>query len=358
MRVVVSGAEKLSSEVAEQWLRKFGLRIMEGYGATECAPVLSLNTPLSYRPGTVGRLLPGIEHRVLPVPGIPRGGVLHVRGPNLMRGYYLYAEPGVLQPPQSEAGPGWYNTGDIVEVDADAFVTIHGRVKRFVKIAGELVSLEVVETIARHASPQHGTPLPSSWCRRAAKAPYCSPPIRVERRRCRKPRANWAARIWRWPPHRARERFAAPRQRQDRLRRTRGDGRQQRRARGLGLHRVGRCYDGRARPQWRAAHIRKEQTWPRAARAVFTASPSWLARARLPGRRGTQRRRNGIAVAARPALREVTKTDVVIENGRVVAFRARVSLSFKYQPDGRRRRPAARVILGLGLVGDRRRVRR
>src|SRR6185295_3141316 len=74
---------------------------------------------------------------------------------NLMQGYFLYAEPEVLKPPQSEAGEGWYNTGDIVEVDEDGFVTIHGRVKRFIKIASEMVSLEVVESIARHASPQH-----------------------------------------------------------------------------------------------------------------------------------------------------------------------------------------------------------
>lgn len=154
-RVVVSGAEKLNPEVAAVWLNKFGLRIMEGYGATECAPVLSLNTPLCYRPGTVGRLLPGIEHRVLPVAGIARGGVLHVRGPNVMRGYYLYDQPAVLQPVRSEAGEGWYNTGDVVELDEDGFVTIHGRVKRFAKIAGEMISLEVVERIAHHASPSH-----------------------------------------------------------------------------------------------------------------------------------------------------------------------------------------------------------
>ncbi|MBI3068344.1 MAG: AMP-binding protein, partial [Betaproteobacteria bacterium] len=154
-RVVVSGAEKLNPEVTELWLRKFGLRIMEGYGATECAPVLALNTPLAYKPATVGRFLPAIEYRVVPVPGIERGGVLHVRGPNLMRGYYLYDEPGVLQPPCSELGAGWYDTGDVVEVDADGFVAIHGRVKRFAKIAGEMVSLEVVEGIARHVSPGH-----------------------------------------------------------------------------------------------------------------------------------------------------------------------------------------------------------
>lgn len=155
VRVVVSGAEKLNAEVARAWLHKFGLRIMEGYGATECAPVLSLNTPLRYRPGTVGRLLPGIEHQVIPVPGIARGGVLHVRGPNVMSGYYLYDRPAVLQPPRSEAGEGWYNTGDVIELDDEGFVTIHGRVKRFAKIAGEMVSLEVVERIAQHASPGH-----------------------------------------------------------------------------------------------------------------------------------------------------------------------------------------------------------
>jgi acyl-[acyl-carrier-protein]-phospholipid O-acyltransferase/long-chain-fatty-acid--[acyl-carrier-protein] ligase len=154
-RVVISGAEKLNAEVASLWLHKFGLRIMEGYGTTECAPVLSLNTPLRYRPGTVGRLLPGIEHKVIPVPGIVRGGVLHVRGPNVMRGYYLYDRPAQLQPPQSEAGEGWYNTGDVIEVDDEGYVIIHGRVKRFAKIAGEMVSLEVVERIAQHASPGH-----------------------------------------------------------------------------------------------------------------------------------------------------------------------------------------------------------
>jgi acyl-[acyl-carrier-protein]-phospholipid O-acyltransferase/long-chain-fatty-acid--[acyl-carrier-protein] ligase len=155
IRVVVSGAEKLNHEVANLWLRKFGLRIMEGYGATECAPVLSLNTPLRYKPGTIGRLLPGIDHHVVPVQGIARGGVLHVRGPNVMRGYYLYDRPCELQPPRSEVGEGWYNTGDIVELDDEGYVTVHGRVKRFAKIAGEMISLEVVEHIANHASPGH-----------------------------------------------------------------------------------------------------------------------------------------------------------------------------------------------------------
>ena len=154
VRYVVSGAEKLNPEVAELWLEKFGLRIMEGYGATECAPVLALNTPLAYKVQTVGRLLPGIEHRVIPVDGIAQGGRLHVRGPNLMLGYYLYAQPGVLQQPHSEAGVGWYDTGDVVAVDDDGFFSVLGRIKRFAKIAGEMVALEMVERIAQHASPQ------------------------------------------------------------------------------------------------------------------------------------------------------------------------------------------------------------
>jgi len=155
IRVVVSGAEKLDEDVAATWLRKFGLRITEGYGSTECAPVLSLNAPLAYKPGSVGRLLPNIEHRILPVPGIASGGELHVRGPNLMLGYLLPEDPGVLKPPCSEVGVGWYATGDLVDMDEEGFLWVRGRLKRFAKIAGEMVSLEAVERVARHASPEH-----------------------------------------------------------------------------------------------------------------------------------------------------------------------------------------------------------
>lgn len=153
VRAVICGGEKLDPEVAELWANKFGLRVLEGYGATECGPAMALNTPLAYRKGTVGRFLPGIEYRLLPVPGIERGGALHVRGPNLMRGYYFHEAPGVLHAPRSALGPGWYDTGDVVEVDEEGFVTVLGRVKRFAKVAGEMVSLELVERIAAIASP-------------------------------------------------------------------------------------------------------------------------------------------------------------------------------------------------------------
>ncbi len=158
LRHVIAGAEKLSDAVRATWFEKFGIRILEGYGATETAPVISVNTPMAYRGGSVGQLLPGIQAKLIPVPGIEQGGLLHVRGPNVMSGYYRFEKPGELEPPSSEAGPGWYNTGDIVEMDADGFLHIRGRVKRFAKVAGEMISLEVVEKLAVAASPagQHG----------------------------------------------------------------------------------------------------------------------------------------------------------------------------------------------------------
>lgn len=149
LRYVVAGAEKLNEEVRKTWMDKFGIRILEGYGATECAPVLAVNTPMACRAGTVGPLLPGLEFRLEDVPGIAQGGLLSVRGSNVMQGYYLFDNPGMLQPPVD----GWYSTGDVVEIDADGFVRILGRVKRFAKVAGEMVSLEVVEQIANLASP-------------------------------------------------------------------------------------------------------------------------------------------------------------------------------------------------------------
>ncbi|MDA3875754.1 MAG: bifunctional acyl-ACP--phospholipid O-acyltransferase/long-chain-fatty-acid--ACP ligase [Halothiobacillus sp.] len=154
LRYVISGAEKLNDAVRTLWYEKFGLRIFEGYGVTETGPVLAVNTPMAYRTGTVGQLLPGIEARLQPVPGIDQGGVLCVRAPNLMTGYLRYETPGVIEPPQVEGlGAGWYSTGDIVSIDAQRFVTILGRLKRFAKVAGEMVSLETVEAIARSAAP-------------------------------------------------------------------------------------------------------------------------------------------------------------------------------------------------------------
>lgn len=155
MRLVVAGAEKLSQSVKELWFEKFGLRIYEGYGATETAPVIAVNTPMAYRSATVGRMLPGLEHKLVKVDGIEDGGVLFVKGDNVMSGYFRAANGGVLEKTTSELGDGWYNTGDVVTIDKDGFLRIVGRMKRFAKIAGEMVSLESAERLAVMASPLH-----------------------------------------------------------------------------------------------------------------------------------------------------------------------------------------------------------
>jgi acyl-[acyl-carrier-protein]-phospholipid O-acyltransferase/long-chain-fatty-acid--[acyl-carrier-protein] ligase len=155
VKYVISGGEKLDEKVVILWQEHFGLQVYDGYGCTECAPVVALNVPLAHRAGTVGRFLPGIEYRLLPVEGFGQGGRLLVRGPNLMLGYYLLEQPGKLRPPQAEIDGGWHDTGDIVEVTPDGYVSILGRANRFAKIAGEMIALDMVERIAMRASPQH-----------------------------------------------------------------------------------------------------------------------------------------------------------------------------------------------------------
>ena len=152
LRYVVAGAERLNEDVRRTWQERFGIRILEGYGITECAPVVAVNVPQATRNGSVGQLLPGLEYRLEQVPGIEDGGALQLRGPNLLRGYLLFDKPGELQPPPGS--DGWYSTGDIVSIDEDDYLHIRGRVKRFAKIAGEMVSLEAVEDLASRAAPE------------------------------------------------------------------------------------------------------------------------------------------------------------------------------------------------------------
>ncbi len=149
LRHLLAGAEPVKETTRRTYMEKFGLRILEGYGVTETAPALALNTPMFNKFGTVGRLLPGIEAWLEPVPGVEEGGRLHVRGPNIMLGYLRAERPGVIERPPG----GWHDTGDIVAIDADGFITIKGRAKRFAKIGGEMISLAAVEALAAELWP-------------------------------------------------------------------------------------------------------------------------------------------------------------------------------------------------------------
>lgn len=141
MRLLVQGGEKLKPSTQQTWFERFNTRITEGYGVTEAAPVVSNNYYAHHKTGTVGTIVAGLEYRLEPVDGVHDGGRLWLKGDNIMLGYLRISNPGVLEPPKD----GWYDTGDIVHIDDEGYVTILGRAKRFAKIGGEMISLAAVE---------------------------------------------------------------------------------------------------------------------------------------------------------------------------------------------------------------------
>ena len=154
LKYAVAGAEKLHDDTVSLWLKKFNLEILQGYGVTETSPVISVNDLIKNKIGTVGCIMNEMNYYLEPVEGIKKGGRLIVKGPNIMLGYLLHDKPGEIQPPSTKKGLGWYDTGDIAEVDGDGFITILGRAKRFAKIGGEMISLTAVEELAALTWPE------------------------------------------------------------------------------------------------------------------------------------------------------------------------------------------------------------
>ena len=154
LRYVFAGAEKLQDSTRRLWNERFGIRIFEGYGVTEASPVVAMNTAMENRPGTVGRLVPGMEYQLQAVEGLDEGGRLWLKGPNIMLGYLRSQHSGEVRFPESAMGPGWYDTGDIVTLDERGFVTVLDRARRFAKIGGEMVSLAQAEEFVCTIWPQ------------------------------------------------------------------------------------------------------------------------------------------------------------------------------------------------------------
>jgi len=149
LRIAVCGAERVREETRKTASERFSFEVLEGYGVTECAPVLAANQPGDIRAGTIGKMLPGIETKLEPVEGLSDAGQLWVRGPNVMKGYISPDKPGAV----NTLPDGWHDTGDVVSINEDGYYVIRGRVKRFAKIGGEMISLTVVENCAAAVWP-------------------------------------------------------------------------------------------------------------------------------------------------------------------------------------------------------------
>lgn len=152
IRFMYGGAEAIKPDTRNMWVERQGLRVLEAYGSTECSPVVTANNRIFNRFGSIGKLLPKIEYKIEHVDGIETGGELVIKGPNIMMGYIMPDNPGVLVPLKD----GWYHTGDVVDIDEIGFVYIKDRIKRFAKIGGEMVSLNAVSEMVVRAHEADG----------------------------------------------------------------------------------------------------------------------------------------------------------------------------------------------------------
>jgi acyl-[acyl-carrier-protein]-phospholipid O-acyltransferase/long-chain-fatty-acid--[acyl-carrier-protein] ligase len=154
LRLMVAGADKCPDSLREGFMKKHGVTLLEGYGATETSPVISVNSPEFNRPGSTGKVIPGVEVRI---ENFETGencrtgevGKIMVRGDLVMKGYY---EDSALT--EEVLVDGWYNTGDMGYLDEDGYLWHAGRFKRFAKVGGEMISLVKVENIMEKYLPE------------------------------------------------------------------------------------------------------------------------------------------------------------------------------------------------------------
>jgi acyl-[acyl-carrier-protein]-phospholipid O-acyltransferase/long-chain-fatty-acid--[acyl-carrier-protein] ligase len=145
LRIIMAGGDKLTKNLKEMWEHKHGLEVLEGYGTTETSPVISVNTQEKNRFGSIGQVIPGAKVKIIDIDTeqpLPAGqeGKIYVKGRLVMKGYFNDMEETSLH-----IRNGWYDTGDIGLIDEDGFLWHKGRLKRFVKIGGEMISLTAVE---------------------------------------------------------------------------------------------------------------------------------------------------------------------------------------------------------------------
>jgi acyl-[acyl-carrier-protein]-phospholipid O-acyltransferase/long-chain-fatty-acid--[acyl-carrier-protein] ligase len=154
VRIMVAGADKVPDSLRAGFRDKHGKELCEGYGATETSPVVSVNVPGANKPGSIGRLLSGVQVKIEDVDTgqelpVGREGKIMVKGELVMKGYLNDAEETARR-----IKDGWYETGDMGMMDEDGYLWHRGRLKRFVKIGGEMVSLVRVETVLQELLPE------------------------------------------------------------------------------------------------------------------------------------------------------------------------------------------------------------